>query len=124
MLIRYIRESYFGANDDYARVTFDRRICYRPTRDWGLPRKQHSDFNEWRTLDTQDGLKRPYPGYVFELKAMRDSPTWMMELVERFSLTSQGFSKYAAAHRLESLFDLSQYSASGKNVTQDYGTIF
>ena len=37
MLIRYIRESYFGANDDYARITFDRRISYRPTRDWGLP---------------------------------------------------------------------------------------
>ena len=30
MLIRYIRESYFGANDDYARITFDRRISYRP----------------------------------------------------------------------------------------------
>ena len=124
ILIRYIRESYFGANDDYARVTFDRRICYRTTRDWRLPRSEHSDFNEWRVLDTQTGLGKPYAGYVFELKAMRDAPSWMMELVERFSLTAQGYSKYAAAHRMESLYDLSQYSTTGKNVTQEYGTIF
>ncbi len=37
MLIRYIRESYFGENDDYARVTIDRRLTYRPTDSWELP---------------------------------------------------------------------------------------
>ena len=36
MLIRYIRESYFSANDDYARVTFDRRVSYRSHNTWNL----------------------------------------------------------------------------------------
>ncbi len=104
MLIRYIRESYFGANDDYARITFDRRVSYRPTREWRLPGEEVADFKYWRAMDTQTGLRRPYPGYIFELKAMRDTPTWMLELVRRFNLTNTGFCKYATAWRLETLF--------------------
>ncbi len=104
MLIRYIRESYFGANDDYARITFDRRISYRPTREWKLPGEEVADFKYWRPMDVQMALRRPYAGYIFELKAMRDTPTWMMELVRRFNLSNTGFCKYAAAWRLETLF--------------------
>jgi hypothetical protein len=104
MLIRYIRESYFGANDDYARITFDRRVSYRPTREWRLPGEEVADFKYWRPMDCQVGLRRPYAGYIFELKAMRDTPTWMLELVRRFNLNNTGFCKYATAWRLETLF--------------------
>lgn len=115
MLIRYVRESYFGANDDYARVTFDHRICYRPTRDWTIP--VEDDGRLWRPMDTQIGLNRPFAGYIFELKAMKDSPKWMLELVERFNLTTTGFCKYATAWRLETIYRGFQYSAQSENVT-------
>ncbi len=115
MLIRYIRESYFGANDDYARLTFDRRICYRPTRRWNLPGIEES--RGWRPMDTQTGLNRPFAGYIFELKAMRDAPQWMLELVERFNLTTTGFCKYATAWRLETLFRGFEYDAQSMNTT-------
>ena len=115
MLIRYIRESYFGANDDYARLTFDRRICYRPTRSWNLPGIEEMDG--WRAMDTQTALNRPFAGYIFELKAMRDAPEWMTELVERFNLTTTGFCKYATAWRMESIFRGYEYDVTSQNVT-------
>lgn len=117
MLIRYIRESYFGANDDYARITFDRRICYRPTREWRLPGEEVADFKYWRPLDVQMALRRPYAGYIFELKAMRDTPTWMIELVRRFNLSNTGFCKYGAAWRLETLFRGFTYADGSENCT-------
>ena len=115
MLIRYIRESYFGANDDYARLTFDRRITYRPTRNWTIPGIE--DSKGWRPMDSQVGLNRPFAGYVFELKAMRDAPRWMLELVERFNLTTTGFCKYATAWRLETLFRGFAYDSASQNTT-------
>jgi hypothetical protein len=121
MLIRYIRESYFGANDDYARLTFDRRICYRPTRNWTIPGIEETDG--WRPMDTQTGLNRPFAGYIFELKAMRDSPKWMLELVERFNLTTTGFCKYATAWRLETLFRGFSYDVSSQNTTPTMNSI-
>ena len=115
MLIRYTRESYFGANDDYARLTFDRRICYRPTRSWNLPGIE--EMNGWRCMDSQMALNRPFAGYIFELKAMRDAPEWMTELVERFNLTTTGFCKYATAWRMESIFRGDIYDANSDNVS-------
>jgi hypothetical protein len=117
MLIRYTRESYFGANDDYARITFDRRLCYRPTRVWDLPDERVASPKYWRVMDTQTALRRPYPGYIFELKAMRDTPTWMMELVRRFNLNNTGFCKYAVAWRLETLFRGFTYADGSENTT-------
>jgi hypothetical protein len=117
MLIRYIRESYFGANDDYARITFDRRVSYRPTREWRLPGEEVADFKYWRPMDSQTGLRRPFPGYIFELKAMRDTPTWMLELVRRFNLSNTGFCKYATAWRLETLFRGFMYADGSEPVT-------
>jgi hypothetical protein len=115
MLIRYVRESYFGANDDYARLTFDRRICYRPTRSWNLPGIEEE--KGWRPMDSQMALNRPFAGYIFELKAMRDAPEWMTELVERFNLTTTGFCKYATAWRMESIYRGYEYDATSQNVS-------
>jgi hypothetical protein len=117
MLIRYIRESYFGANDDYARVTYDRRVSYRPTREWILPGEEIADWKHWRPMDQQIAFRRPYAGYIFELKSMRDTPTWMLECIERFNLLNTGFCKYATAWRLESLFRGFQYTLEGTNAT-------
>ncbi len=65
-------------------------------------------------MDTQTGLRCDFAGYIFELKAMRDVPTWMLEMIERFNLIPIGFSKYATAHRLEGLSCGRSYTASGE----------
>ncbi len=117
ILIRYIRESYFGANDDYARVTFDRRISYRNTREWLLPGAEVADWKHWHPMDVQMAFRRDYAAYIFELKSMRDTPTWMLECIERFNLMNTGFCKYATAWRIESLFRGFQYTLEGGNTT-------
>ncbi len=101
MLIRYIRESYFSANDDYARITFDRRISYRVHHSWNLAGPEVADWKLWHPIDTTLGMGQDYSPYILELKAMADSPSWMLEMVERFNLTATGFCKYATAMRLE-----------------------
>jgi hypothetical protein len=117
ILIRYIRESYFGANDDYARITFDRRISYRRTREWLLPGPEVAAWKYWRPMDVQEAFRRDYPAYIFELKSMRDSPTWMLETIERFNLVNTGFCKYATAWRLETLQRGFTYTIEGANTT-------
>jgi VTC domain len=120
ILIRYIRESYFGANDDYARVTFDRRMSYRVTRDWILPGAEVQDWKYWRPFDMQIAFRKNYAAYIFELKSMRDTPTWMLECIERFNLLSTGFCKYASAWRLETLQRGFSYNPDGQNTTPDF----
>lgn len=101
VLVRYIRESYMGANDLYARVTFDRRLCYSPTRSWDLP----PDGVRWRAMDTTTALERPFSGLILELKTYRDTPLWMVELTQRFNLVRTGFCKYARAIRMEAIYE-------------------
>ena len=104
IFIRYIRESYFSANDDYARITFDRRVSYRTHHSWKLPGPEIADWKYWRPIDTTFGMGMDYSPYILELKAMADSPSWMLELVERFNLDNTGFCKYAAAMRVENAY--------------------
>ena len=100
MLIRYTRESYFGSQDSYARLTFDRKLCYSPTRNWDVqPRNV-----KWWAMDSSEAMDRPFSGLVLEMKTYRDTPQWMVELTQRFSLVRTGFCKYALAMRLESQF--------------------
>jgi hypothetical protein len=118
MLIRYIRESYFSANDDYARVTFDRRVSFRPHKSWLLPGSEIADWKYWRPLDTQVGFGVPYPAYILELKAMQDAPVWMLELAERFNLDATGFCKYSTAMRLENnYFRGLHYNVEGVDIS-------
>lgn len=102
ILIRYLRESYFGKIDHYARVTFDRQLCYLPSAgwtDWGEGRK-------WIPLDT--GLAQnqflPFSGVVLELKTLKDAPNWMIDVVRKFDLMRCGNCKYSNAVWAESLF--------------------
>ena len=117
MLIRYIRESYFSANDDYARVTFDRRVSYRSHNTWNLAGPELADWKLWHPIDTWMGMGMDYSPYILELKAMADAPTWMLELVERFNLDATGFCKYATAMRLENIaINGISYSPDARNL--------
>lgn len=124
MLIRYIRESYFSANDDYARITFDRRVSYRPYHVWKLPGAELSDWRQWRPIDTTLGMGMDYSPYILELKSMADSPLWMLEMVERFNLDGTGFCKYATAMRVENNYiNGIQYNCDANDISP-YRQIF
>lgn len=110
LLVRYQRESYFGSKDNYARVTFDREICYQPTRRWSLIPPGPT----WWTIDSGTAMNRPYAGVVLELKTFANVPRWMMALVKEFDLVRVGFCKYACAVRMESLFSGAEYSSASE----------
>jgi hypothetical protein len=103
LLIRYIRESYFGIHDAYARITFDRHLTYQPTgswTDWGRS-------GNWFAMDssTVQNHDVPYSGVVLELKTLSDAPHWMLDLVERFELERVGNCKYSTAIWIEDFFN-------------------
>ncbi|MEI6149973.1 MAG: polyphosphate polymerase domain-containing protein [bacterium] len=105
VLIRYIRESYFGVHDPYARVTFDRRLEYQPTASWdSWGRNGH-----WRAMDQPliQNQGFAFSGVVMEVKTLNDAPQWMVELVMRFNLDRIGHCKYSDAIWQESLFNSS-----------------
>lgn len=113
MNIRYHRESYLGAIDDYARVTFDRRMCYCPARGWDVPPMGV----RWRGMDSATVFNRSYSPVILELKTYRNAPTWMSDLTERFGLERSGFCKYSTAMRVESLYQGAMYSDGSENCT-------
>ncbi len=101
-LVRYVRESYVGTVDRYARVTFDRKLEYQMTNSW-------TDFGRsgiWRGMDSTEaqGFGLPYSGVILEVKALSHTPVWVMDLVERFQLRKVGNCKYSTAMWREALF--------------------
>ena len=101
-LIRYVRESYVGTVDRYARVTFDCKLEYQMTDSW-------TDFGRsgiWRGMDSSEaqGFGLPYSGVIMELKALSYMPVWVMDMVERFQLHKQGNCKYSTAIWRDGLF--------------------
>lgn len=102
VLIRYTRESYFSVNDRYARVSFDRKLMYQPTRDWN----NWGEGRRWYSMDSALAQNKQYnfSGVVMELKTLSDTPQWMIHLVEHFGLARTGNCKYCTAVWEESLF--------------------
>ena len=102
LLVRYIRESYVGSVDRYARVTFDRKLQYQMTDSW-------TDFGrsgKWRGMDSTEaqGFGLPYSGVVMEVKTLSHTPMWVMDMVERFQLRKSGNCKYSTAIWREGVF--------------------
>lgn len=115
-MIQYERESYMGRLDDYARVTFDTNVCYQMTPSYDFDRV---NSGRWRRIDTPTGLRADYSAFVLELKSKMGIPRWMLDFVRNFDLVREGFCKYSAALRLESLFAGHQYSDTSENCVPD-----
>ncbi len=100
--IRYVRESYIGRSDHYARVTFDRRLEYQPCRSW----TDWGRSGRWIAMDSalQQYKQFSFSGVVLELKTLYDAPSWMINLVHDFDLTRIGNCKYSTAVWSEALF--------------------
>lgn len=99
-LVRYTREAWSSRIDDYARVTFDRRILGRAPEGWSVP----LDDLHWWPVDPAGRFELMGSGVVLELKSLPAVPHWMLGLADRFGLRRTGFSKYGSvienlAHR-------------------------
>jgi hypothetical protein len=102
VLLRYERESYFGSVEQYARISFDRRLVYQPTHSWtGWGRNRR-----WIPMDSSSALPQglPFSGVIMEIKTLNEMPQWMAELVSVFGLERAGNCKYSNALWRESLF--------------------
>jgi hypothetical protein len=90
LLVRYEREAWFSVIDDYARVTFDRRILCQTSRGWSLD----CDPSAWLPIDHAGSMRAVSGAVLVELKCTRDVPTWMAGVIERLDLSRTGYSKY------------------------------
>ena len=101
LTVRYEREAYESIVDEYARVTFDRRIRTVPTTNWDLcPPSDgwHSFDNHWRTGHHTTPI-------VLEIKCQTDSvPFWVIDLIRQNSLIRSSFSKYSIGIHLMNLY--------------------
>ena len=95
VVIRYVRRSYFGKFDHYARVTFDRRLEYQPTKEW----TGFGQGRRWKPMDSPLAQRKdaPFSGVVLELKTLSGVPQWMLDFVMEFELVRTGNCKFSTA---------------------------
>lgn len=91
VMVRYEREPYASTIDDYARITFDRRIRSQLADDLSFD----TDEDGWRAADSASLARAERAPLVLELKFTSRLPSWMMHVVQRFDLSRRSFSKYA-----------------------------
>lgn len=102
----YRRRAFVSHYDDYARVTMDVDMRYRPqdptvaTDPWSLSPDASCVHYDTETIY---GDEAHYgANVVLELKATPGSfPVWMLELIRRFELKQVGFSKYMNSSLVE-----------------------
>ena len=95
VLVRYEREPYTSRIDHYARVTFDRKLCYQPQRRLALV----PEHDQWTYVDDPVSM-RGAPAQsmvVLELKFATPVPGWMRRMVQALELTRLAFCKYGRA---------------------------
>jgi hypothetical protein len=91
LLVRYEREAYASEVDHYARITFDRRIEARRTRDWDLASPSH----DWCRFDDYWRREEAHRSVVLEIKCHACIPWWVTDLIRSHALKRQSFSKYS-----------------------------
>ena len=89
--VRYFREPYVTDLDLYGRVTFDRKLSYRPTNG-----QIDLEFNEKDMIYYDDAVTtRSRESFVLlEIKTETLIPYWIQELIRKFNLMQRPFSKY------------------------------
>lgn len=100
---QYIRRAFFSTVDDYARVTMDRNMKYRPQDIYHNTGDQY-DLRPDDALVNYDN-ETVYTKYtwsegsvILELKCyVGQVPTWMVDLITFFELKQESFSKYVTS---------------------------
>lgn len=112
--VRYERECYAGIGKEYARVTFDSGMRYRPAMNsWDFPLNE----KKWYAMDSATSQARDYSGYMLELKSTSEVPDWMLECVERFNLVPAGHCKFSMAMNLEAIYRGHSFSDTSEDTT-------
>jgi hypothetical protein len=91
-LVRYTREAWASLVDDYARVTFDRRVDGQMVAPdaWGFDAVERN----YRACDDPTGIRDESSLVILELKFTARVPRWMMSIVESLGLQRRSYSKY------------------------------
>lgn len=93
ILTQYRRLAFLSTVDDYARVTFDKTLRYRRETDYNVAPTERSMLN----YDHPDTFGCPGANVILELKCERKVPVWFVDLIKRFDLVRQGFSKFGGS---------------------------
>lgn len=95
VLVRYQREPYTSLIDDYARLTFDRRLQYQAASDLTLAGEPAA----WVGIDDPNVFGALFSSSlsVLELKFADHAPGWMHRMVKTLELPRLSFSKYTRA---------------------------
>lgn len=96
VVVRYEREPYFSLIDDYARITFDRALCYQRASELTLV----PAHERWDYVDTAVGQRGPTPDasvVLLELKFTTVVPSWMRHMVQTLDIQRLSFCKYTRA---------------------------
>lgn len=94
IMTQYRRKAYFGINEPYTRVTFDRELkCYPETEYNVLP-----DQSKFRNYDHYEQFLIQEESVVLELKCDFKVPSWFFDLISIFELKHTQFSKYDSSY--------------------------
>lgn len=92
ILTQYRRKAYLSNVDNYARVTFDRDLRFMEETRYNV-KPVESLMNHYDQPEVFDWYGSG-ANVVLEMKSERKIPIWMVELVRRFNLNRDNFSKY------------------------------
>jgi hypothetical protein len=88
VLIRYMRQAYEDTSHNRVRVTFDRELCYKVTRE---PKVVLNGDGGWQYHPISRG------GVILEIKFTARYPAWLSRMVGCLNLRQDSFSKYATS---------------------------
>ncbi len=87
VLIRYMRKAYESESENRVRITFDRELCYKITKE---PRVTLNGAGWQQNALTLQGV-------ILEIKFTARYPIWLNRLVTTFDLKSRSISKFATS---------------------------
>ena len=105
VLTQYRRRAFVSDVDDYARVTLDVDLRYRPEENYNLVPGDREMVPYDSTTIFDAGCSA-----VLELKCSREVPFWMIDLIRHFDLKRRSFSKYVTG--IAGVLDLYHFDTS------------
>lgn len=101
IMTQYRRLAFFGLSEPYARVTFDRQLrAYKESEFDIFP-----SASRFTNYDHEDQYESRDHNVVLELKCEAKIPFWMKDMVRKFELKQQQFSKYDSSWTFHTLKD-------------------
>lgn len=94
VMVRYTRQAFHSMVDDYVRVTFDQQVLAQTSTRYDLA----VDPTRWMPVDDPASIGAP-GALLMEVKFKHRPPVWMSNIIYRFNLVRQGYSKFESACR-------------------------